>query len=499
MSAPAKASSHKRKAAKAAAASIFQQLQAEEKEEGYGSDSELLAAKPLVAPAAAAIEEMEEIEAVPEEEVAAPPPPAKKQVVEQGLVPVAVAAASSSALVPAGVMLEDTLFLDPDDDVKASFNRIYQSQARFVKLGRARVRNPDLFMALMSRALNMGIHLMDLDNPAVQFNVYRKDNKFINFARKGNQKDFSGKRLMGYNFVSAASTGMFFFKYGSTKETGVEGNRGKVIESKGKKIPTKPGEESYECTLGCEPIHPDMRDSNANNPIALMFYDGMEQLEKFVFGKIWSDKRNLVGMRNKLQELVDKKSLDKMPVTAEEAMAALRTHNLMLTKVHVSDSDPSAKHLTTSASCYRSPHKANDFGQKEEDVGKYEPPTEYFRKQMAVEKEENGVTKTVFRLWNELPAWRIRHPSEGVVGDPMPRIPTASVAFTKEDVLFEHISMGFYEESAKDQCSFKYTLEGFVYLNKKAEMEKMVLAELEPCDPMMGNPMAGPYGPAKAD
>jgi len=323
--------------------------------------------------------------------------------------------------------------------------------------------------------------------------------QYINFARKApQQRDFAGDTIMGYNFVSAAFAPMYMFKYGSTKETGIEGNRGKVMESKGKKIPIKPGEESYECTMGCEPIHPDMVDENSNNPIALAFMDSLDSVKRFVWAKVWNNKANMLAMRKYLQEMVDAKTLANMPTTPEEALELLTRYKKYREKLVVSESDPSAKSLASNARCYRHPRKESKYtGEPAEDISDYVGPTDMFVNNFRIKKEEDGKQWEEFNLWHEIPVWRWRRPNEVKEGvryaSPWIRIPTENVRLTRDDIIFNVFSLGFYEDSAKDECSFKHGLTGYVWLNTKKELAKLSLYDLEPCNPLVATPMAGYY------
>jgi hypothetical protein len=377
---------------------------------------------------------------------------------------------------------------------------LYLLNLPLLKKGLARVKNPDLAMALACNYYNTGMSMMDLTNKDTQFLIKQKADgqaTYINFERKNGQRDFNGKGgTMGYNVVTPAFSPMYLFKYGPTKETGVEGNNGRIMKTKNGDVEIKPDEAHYDCTMGSNPIHPAMKDENGNNPMALMFLEQVQAVQVWAFGKMWCNMATtLVGARAILEDLVKRKKLDSMPTTGEEAIRVLKEERIYLEKIVSSETDSTSKSLSTSASCFRTPRKESPYGPAEdlEQLQRELPKLPMFQDNFMVTKK--GQIK--YNACHELPVWRYRRPDEVEEGKKyrshLIPIPRANVRLTKDDVLYEVWSFHFYEFSAKKETAYSNHLVGFVWLNTKEELERLQLEELEPCDPCKANPFAGYY------
>lgn len=444
--------------------------------------------------------------------------PAQKKLVLSVVGDTRVAVAASTALVPSST---DRLFLDPLPDptadipfpVVAEVTRLYRGMLPAARQGFARVRHPDLAMALASTALNRKLTLQELgDNIDVFFGIQRKGGKYINFNRKHGQLDFDGKKLLGYHFVSTAFRPMFRFEYGSTEATGVNGDQGK---SKGPAYTVENGKEKYECTMGVEPFHPLLQDANENNPLSVGFLRGLQLVRDYAWDRMWGDSRDyLLDMRLNLQNMVDSGTLQSYPTSASEALAALSvipagqkdpTYN---EHIKPDPNDVSAFSMRMDASVYRKPYAEQKWaGVAAEDVTVWGtgPGKRPFPSEMFDDNFKNGIDKQTkekaYRLWNELPVWRWRHPSEIKAGQkyesPWVRLPAKEVALTSRDVLHALFRIKFYEMSAKNQCGFKYELAGFVWLNSADDLAALDYASLEPCNPLVANPCAGVWRPGR--
>lgn len=403
--------------------------------------------------------------------------------------------AKSSALATIAGPPVDNLFCSPGDKRKTleQFREAYYAFLPLAKRGLAKVRNPDLAMALACTALklNVGVLDLDVDNFDVFFQVSRAQNKYINFYSKTGQKDFSGKKLMGYTFVTSAFVPAYAFKYGATESTGVNGNQGKTMECDTGTVETKPGEESYECTVGVAPIHSEMKDAKANNPMALDFMTAMVRIMDLAWAAIWKNPQNFVQRRAQLA------NLGLVPKDAEEGLLMLRKINAYKDKLKQSESDSSAYTLAMKASCYR--HPAKQYGVEVEDHAAYAPPSLMFADQYRTEKTDPKTKqKSVdIKLVNELPVWRWRRPDEVEEGkkyaSPWILIPRDNVRLTRDDAIHTLFSLAFYDNSARNECGFKYVPVGYVWLNTKDALDKLDLAEIEPCNPLVANAYAGVY------
>lgn len=394
----------------------------------------------------------------------------------------------------------DNLFLDYDNpkSIDVQFGELYLAFANLMKRGvRVKVRNPDLAMALASTKLNMKLSLVELTQKQGQFLVSGPNQGYMNFRRKEGQRDFSGDKLRGYNFVSAAFVPKYFNQYGNTVATGVEGTRGKVVtDKKGKKHVTKAGEEKYEWVIGCAPIHPNMIDKNSNNPMSLWFMQGLDLVKEFAWETIWANPSAMLDMRKFLANQMGAEAAAKL--TAAEARAVLLKAEKYLDKVKVDKEDPTAFEIATAESCYRQPRKDWKTKVYTESINPadHEFPSDgdMFRKNFAIVKED-GETK--YNIWNPRPVWRWRRPNEMKEGvkyaSPWIPIPPENVHITNKDIVFELTDLNFYEYSARGETSFQHGFGGLVWLNTVDEMAKILLEDVEPCDPLAANPFAGYY------
>ncbi len=427
--------------------------------------------------------------------------------------------ASSSALVAQKQAPEDRLWLDSDSPLSITEQMIhtYLAMLPFARKGTAKVRDPNLAMALFCAVKNLKINLLELpmDEFNTKFQIYRKEDKYINFSRKNGQNDLRGKWMPGFTMVTHAFLPAYGFRYGCTEATGVNGNQGKSMQVKGKTVFIKRYEERYELNVGCKPIHPLMVDKDENNPFTVQFISAIKQFKQAAFVKMWGQKAMLKEMKAFVQEECEKKRCTitknlQRPVNPDrpvegtytvpegvQAMEYLEQVGKYLPKVAVNEADESDMTLQCGASVYRHPRKGNDKdGTPAEDYSHVVHPSTMFANNMHQVTDEG---KNVVNLWRGCDALRWRRPDEFEAGktydSPFIPIPPANVAFTNKSILFALSDLGFYECSAgKDQCSFKHGFkEQVVWLNDVEGMAKLNPEDLEPCNPLWGNPYAGYY------
>jgi hypothetical protein len=361
----------------------------------------------------------------------------------------------------------------------------FQNLKEAMKNGQeVRVRHPDLWMSLMSVHMKLKLTFMELDDAPSQFKVTKtkatkfQPKEFINFRRDG-QHDFDKKPQWAFTSVTPASRPMYNFKYGATVETGVNGSEGMEF--------SKDGEETYQCVMGCGPIHPDMADSNGMNAMMIAYLNALASLKELAFDKMWQDEaRFLTKIRAALKNVLDGK---KMPKSSIEVAAKLVKQGLYLPKCLPDANDATKRVISMDTSCYHKVRGASDKKPAESTAG-YTPPSPLFARHRYSAK--NGDE----RICNELPVWRVKGPWEYDASNskwsPFEKIPSKNVALSKDDVIFCLYRLAFYEYSAKEQAGFQHKLVGYVWLNTVDAM-KQIPINVEPCNPLHGCVYAGYY------
>jgi len=421
---------------------------------------------------------------------------ALQQQQQQQSTPAAAAAAGPMA---GAVVLSSTPIVETlqDEDGKEEvpmidkFLHAYTQLSGVVGRGLARVKNPDLALALVMYAMKNKMHYLNMSAKDVLVTrTFEKvfDNKtkkfvdgtaaYINFKTKFPQSlptvgEFRGLTICS-PFCHAA-----YLNWGPTEELGVNGTVGRVI--KGNAVPAALAQ--YQLSLSNKAWTTLVQDDDFNNPVMSHFFEWSKKLNAGLLTKVIERDGSIPEVRKKLKGSA---GLDPQAF-ADAAIAA----NLFKTRFDVDEDDPTVALIGMGVSVYRPIKKefANGKEVGQEDLSDYTHPSPMFK---ANEVNKNGKPQ----VHNQLPLFRFRRVDEleaGVKYDhPYIRVPDANAALTSADVVAVVYSVGFYEWQL-DKCGITNKPVALLWLNKEAELKKMSLSDIQECDPRHAMPMAGHY------
>ena len=281
-----------------------------------------------------------------------------------------------------------------------------------------------------------------------------------------------------------------YTRHGPTVETGLEGDRGKVIKG----IAKTPGTEQYQCVLTNKPYNSGLSDDNYNNPLVSYEHQVWDQISDVILLKLLAMPGALTEVKIAASKMA--KAQNKKPPPAENVKAWLsmiKSFGLFKGKVEADEDDKTATKLTTSVSCYRAPKKFWEYGKEigSEDLSHYKPPSDMFVKNPCNTTNGNP------QIHNDIPVYRCRRADEVIQGkkysSPFIRIPSEeAVLDSSKDVFAVLYSRAIYEWKL-DKMGMTNKPQAYIWLSTKKQIKKLNIEDVEPCDPRYAIPMAGWY------
>jgi hypothetical protein len=347
--------------------------------------------------------------------------------------------------------------------------------------------NPDLALFVWDQAGRHNLHILgfkDLPKAVIVSKTQQKrindkgekvptGKSFVNVTTKAPQRFLQG-RLPGFKFHAMTPFGTnAFMKWGPTKETGVEGHRGKVI--KGNVV--KDEAAQYQFQLTNKSFSHMQQDGDYNNPVMTKFIEELSALDSVILDKVIGNDEMVPEIR-----LQYKKAGTAMTLKDYVKMAKL--YKVIEDE---DENDPTAKSRGFAVSVFRTLRKDFVTGLLLEEPTP--PPSDLFH---VVQMDQQGNPMA----HNRIPMYRCRRADEvqpGVRYDsPFVLVPWDNAALGPNDVFATVFSLNFYEWQY-DKCGRTNKPIAFIWLNTKQALEAMDRSAIEPCDPRYAIPMAGHY------
>lgn len=362
----------------------------------------------------------------------------------------------------------------------------------------------EMGMAVWAESVGNQRHLFALGiDPEKQF-VARLKGIYVNLNSRSKQK-FKDLYLQGACYMSPffVHTQKEYGNYGPTVELGVNGNRGKIIEKEGKKIPVKSGDEKYEISMSNAPYGEFVSDQDTDPFMDRFLSDFVPRLERKILTDVCTLNGQLPEIRKAIQDVCDKYGRP-VPKTPGQWADRIIEEGKFQSKVSSEDTRPERMYLGAGIKCFRKLHKRYVNGElriveQPDDVPKPSDMFEGANHARPVTNEKGIVTGYEYWVHNAPPAWRMRTPSElakckrdpktgepldekgNPITDPYIRIPDDNVEWTTGTVMALIAAPSFYVVEGK--CGVTHKGLGVVIAGHRNDFEKLDPADCVPCNP----------------
>jgi hypothetical protein len=403
----------------------------------------------------------------------------------------ALAIAKESRLAPRVFVLQETEAPSQQEYMQRFDQLVKSASVEAINRGDVLVKLPDAAVLLWSKASLRNIHVLELGEKK-KILVVRTEKKmpvngkrvgtgewFVNLKTKYDQS-FEDLKLLGYSQMSSFSR-VAYIRHGSSVETGVEGNRGKLI--KGKAI--QMGSESYQFDCTNKSYNRNINDEDDNNPIATQAFKMWDEMAMRVLTTLVAGPTCITAIK-----LAAVKINGAPFASVDESAAFIRNSSLFCGKVKKQPEDETAVHMSVSVSCYRGLRNAY-IGNETifEDLSTYVAPSEMFVR-------NTHTSKNTLQVHNEIPLFRCRRFDEVEPGkhysSPFIRVPFKNAVLTSDDVIAVVYSVNVYED-LMGACGLTNKQLAYVWLNTVTALKAMNQGEIDACDPRYAVPMAGYY------
>ncbi len=372
--------------------------------------------------------------------------------------------------------------------------------ASLVNKDLVKVKNPDQALLLWSMASRKFIHFLELEPEKIKVEYQEQKRKegdtkvgtgqwYINLSYQRPQISVHARGGWGLRALSCFGVPLFL-RHGPTADTGIEGNRGRVINGS----VVKGGAEQYQHLMTCKAYNPFIiDDATGANPMMQEMLRKWDAVAERIMTKALEKPATFTQARVEMAKTC-KAQKKAMPSEPAELFAMMKAERFFAGKVDRSDdNDPQEDALTLGVSCYRTLTLDEKHHPDQLACPQYAVPNDGVNMFMANTHNEKGARV----VHNDIPLFRCRRADEVVEGvkydSPLIAVPSANAVLDfQKDVIAEEFHFGVYEwKLNKGGITNKPT--AYIWLNTREKLNSMSVANIEPCNPRYAIPMAGYY------